>query len=139
MKNIKVLVVDTDEMLLEFCRAGLEVKRYKVVTARNIDFAMESYIHEHPSILVVEMELPNHGSHTLFEFVRNHDSGRYLPFIFTCSEPTYEALKNRPALEEDPLVKPFLIDKLDFTIRSKIKRFGEIMDQLQRDNLLDNA
>ena len=139
MKPFKVLVVDTVDRFLEICRANLGAKRYTVITAKNVDSARESYINEHPCVVVVEMELPNQGSETLYKFVRNQDDGRYVPFIFTCSEPTYKAIRTYSALMDDPLVKPFSIDELDSTIRGKIKRSIDLKTKFPRKNHLDNA
>lgn len=116
--NIKVLLVDDDNDLLELIRLNLEILGYKVKTATNGEEAVEKVFHDINDIMVLDLMMSGMSGFDVVKFV-----GKKIPVIVLTAlsdEITKENCIRDGAIEV--LTKPIEISVLDKLIKNIVKR-----------------
>lgn len=55
--NIKILVIDDDKKILKLIKEFLEIEKYRVYTAQNIEIALE-LLNVEPDLIILDIGLP---------------------------------------------------------------------------------
>jgi CheY-like chemotaxis protein len=75
-KSPLVIFADDNETVLQMVADFLEVKRYRVVKARNGTELLEQAVEFHPDIMLVDIQMPGIGGLETIRRIRSHPDPR---------------------------------------------------------------
>lgn len=132
MKEVKVLIVDDNALILNLLTKGLaplcEVRR----AADGAD-ALLKIVDDSPDLVVCDYRMPGLDGRQLYEKVRARAQTQKIPFIFLASQSDIEE-KLRPLVEgvEEFISKPFFL-------RDLVRRTRKVIDRIQLEKLQNRA
>lgn len=105
---MNILVVDDDQMILEFLRAGLERAGHEVLTCVNMDTA-EPALQEHAfNLVITDIIMPGRDGIKLAQYVRDRYPGLPIVGITTGVENAIDDYVNMADMfMDETLSKPF--------------------------------
>ncbi|MDQ3284043.1 MAG: response regulator, partial [Acidobacteriota bacterium] len=117
-----VLAVDDNEQNLQLLEEYLWSWGYEVVLARDGREALELYPQHNPSIIVLDVMMPNMDGYEACERIKSSPAGRTIPILMlTALTGTDDKIRALEAGADDFLNKPIHRDELRTRIRSLIK------------------
>jgi putative two-component system response regulator len=117
-----VLAVDDNEQNLQLLEEYLWQWGYDVVVARDGREALETYAQHNPSIIVLDVMMPNMDGYEACARIKNEPGGRTIPILMlTALTGTEDKIKALDSGADDFLNKPINKDELRTRIRSLIK------------------
>src|SRR6202142_2542678 len=131
-KDVKVLVVDDNALILDLIMRGLSPLCTAHAAADSAD-ALMKIIDEQPDLVVCDYRMPGIDGRQLYEKVRARPQTRAIPFIFLASRGDIEE-KLRPLVDgvEELISKPFFLNDL-------VQRAKKVIDRLQLEKLQKRA
>jgi CheY-like chemotaxis protein len=131
-KDVKVLVVDDNALILDLLMKGLSQHCDAHSAADGAD-ALLKIIDEQPDLVVCDYRMPGIDGRQLYEKVRARQQTRSIPFIFLASRGDIEE-RLRPLVDgvEELISKPFFLNDL-------VQRAKKVIDRLQLDKLQKRA
>lgn len=120
-QQIRVLLVEDEEILAGVVKETLEMKGFEVVLANNGVAAWELYRSFNPEICIVDVMMPKKDGITLVEEIRTMDQDTPLIFL-TAKGEVQDVLRGFQAGADDYLKKPFSIEELIMRIHALLKR-----------------
>lgn len=128
MKDVKVLVVDDNKLVLDLIVKGLE-PHCEVRTAGDGADALLKIVDEPTDLVLCDYRMPGLDGRQLFEKLRERFASRPIPFIFLANRSDIEE-KLRPMVEgvEEFITKPFFVHEL-------VRRAKKVIDRLQLEKL----
>jgi CheY-like chemotaxis protein len=131
-KDVKVLVVDDNALILDLIMRGLSPLCDAHSAADSAD-ALMKIIDEQPDLVVCDYRMPGIDGRQLYEKVRARPQTRSIPFIFLASRGDIEE-KLRPLSDgvEELISKPFFLNDL-------VQRAKKVIDRLQLEKLQKRA
>jgi CheY-like chemotaxis protein len=132
LKNVKVLVVDDNSLILGLLKKGLEPV-CDARTATDGADALLKIVDDPPDLIVCDYRMPGLDGRKLFEKLRARQQTREIPFIFLASRGDIEE-KLRPMVEgaEEFITKPFFL-------KDMVQRTKKVVDRLQLEKLQNRA
>src|ERR1700730_3618927 len=132
MKDVKVLVVDDNALILDLLMNGLLPHCDERAAADGAD-ALLRIVDEPPDLVVCDYRMQGLDGRKLYEKLRGRQQTKQIPFIFLASRSDIEETL-RPTLEgvEEFITKPFFVK--DFVRRAK-----KVVDRLQLEKLQKRA
>ncbi|MDD5217448.1 MAG: response regulator [Candidatus Omnitrophica bacterium] len=118
----KILVVDDDPVVIEMLQSGLSRSGYEVVIARQGKEAIQKVREDQPSLVVLDVMLPDMDGTEVATILRENDATQKIPIIYI----TVLIGKIHPAEQTPPgsntvvLGKPFDLNELLVKINSFI-------------------
>ena len=117
----KVLIVDDNSGVRDFLRAQLESMGFAAITAENGRRGVETAIVEKPTLILMDLMMPEMDGYAASSMLRTHPETKDVPIL------AVTALSGRADLQRcmeagcnDYLVKPFTSDKLLRKIKALI-------------------
>ncbi|MHB8539850.1 MAG: response regulator [Candidatus Acidiferrales bacterium] len=128
MKDVKVLVVDDNPLVLDLIAKGLE-PHCDVRTAADGADALLKIVDEPTDLVLCDYRMPGLDGRQLYEKLRTRFASRPIPFIFLANRSDIEE-KLRPMVEgvEEFIAKPFFVHEL-------VRRAKKVIDRLQLEKL----
>src|SRR6202453_2591135 len=128
MKDVKVLIVDDNALILDLLMRGLMPHCDARAAADGAD-ALLKIVDDPPDLVVCDYRMPGLDGRQLYEKIRGRQQTQSMPFIFLLSRSDIEE-KLRPIVEgvEEFIPKPFFLKDL---VRSAKK----VVDRLQLEKL----
>jgi CheY-like chemotaxis protein len=132
MKDVKVLVVDDNPLVLDLVAKGLE-PHCDVRTAKDGADALLKAVDDPPDLILSDFRMPGLDGRQLHEKLHARQQTARIPFIFLASRGDIEE-KLRPVVEgvEEFIAKPFFVNDL---VRSAKK----VVDRVRLENLQTRA
>jgi CheY-like chemotaxis protein len=132
MKDVKVLVVDDNALILDLLMNGLLPHCDARAAADGAD-ALLRIVDDPPDLVVCDYRMQGLDGRKLYEKLRGRQQTKQIPFIFLASRSDIEETL-RPTLEgvEEFITKPFFVK--DFVRRTK-----KVIDRLQLEKLQKRA
>ena len=116
----KVLVVDDDINIVKLIKLYLEKEDYEVVTANNGREALEVYNREDPSIIVLDIMMPELDGNAVCREIRKTSN---VPIIMlTAKGETFDKVLSLELGADDYIVKPFDPKALTARIKAILRR-----------------
>lgn len=116
----KVLVVDDDINIVKLIKLYLEKEDYEVVTANNGREALEIYNREDPSIIVLDIMMPELDGNSVCREIRKTSN---VPIIMlTAKGETFDKVLSLELGADDYIVKPFDPKELTARIKAILRR-----------------
>ena len=117
-----VLAVDDNEQNLQLLEEYLSGWGYDVVLARDGQEALQSYPQHDPSIIVLDVMMPNMDGYEACQRIKQQPGGRTIPILMlTALTATEDKIKALECGADDFLNKPINREELRSRIRSLIK------------------
>ena len=132
MKDVKVLVVDDNALILDLLMKGLMPHCDARAAADGAD-ALLKIVDDPPDLVVCDYRMPGLDGRQLYEKLRGRQQTKTIPFIFMASRGDIEE-KLRPIVEgvEEFSPKPFFLKDL-------VRRAKKVVDRLQLEKLQKRA
>lgn len=117
--NIKILVIDDDKKILKLIKEFLEIEKYRVYTAQNIEIALE-LLNVEPDLIILDIGLPGMDGISFCKKIRSIIN---VPIIFLSAriEESTKIMGLR-AGGDDYIIKPFSLGELLARIEAHIRR-----------------
>lgn len=121
MGQMKILVVDDEEIVLESCRKVLQAEGFEILLADSAQHALESMRDETPALLLVDIKMPEQdGVYLIREVRKDHPD---IPIILMTGYTTKETVSEAAQIGVATLIaKPFTPDELVGTVRRVLKK-----------------
>lgn len=128
MKDVKVLVVDDNPLVLDLIAKGLD-PHCEVRTAADGGDALLKIVDDTPDLVMCDYRMPGLDGRQLYEKLRSRFASRPIPFIFLSSRSDMDE-KLRPMVDgvEEFIAKPFFLHEL-------VRRAKKVIDRLQLEKL----
>jgi CheY-like chemotaxis protein len=132
LKDVKVLVVDDNALILELLMKGLAPHCDAIAAADGAD-ALLKIVDDQPDLILCDYRMPGLDGRQLYEKLRARKQTKQIPFIFLASRSDMEE-KLRPMVEgvEEFVVKPFFLKDL-------VRRTKKVIDRLHLEKLQNRA
>ena len=132
LKDVKVLVVDDNALILDLLMKGLAPHCNAYAAADGAD-ALLKIVDEPPDLIVCDYRMSGLDGRQLYEKLRARQQTKQIPFIFLASRGDVEE-KLRPMVDgvEEFVVKPFFVKDL-------IRRTKKVIDRLALEKLQSRA
>jgi two-component system, OmpR family, alkaline phosphatase synthesis response regulator PhoP len=127
--EIKILVVDDEEDILEFLGYNLRAEGYEVIVADNGLLAIELAKKHEPSLIILDVQMPNMDGITTCEKIREIPSliQSVVTFLTARSED-YSQIAGFEAGADDYITKPIRPKVLISRVKALLKRRGITQD-----------
>ena len=131
-KDVKVLVVDDNALILDLLMKGLSPHCEAQAAADGAD-ALLKIVDDPPDLVLCDYRMPGLDGRQLYDKLRTRQQTRQIPFIFLASRSDIEE-KLRPIVEgvEEFVVKPFFLKDL-------VRRTKKVIDRLHLEKLQNRA
>ena len=127
--NIKILVVDDEEDILEFLSYNLRAEGYDVIVADNGILAIELAKQQQPSLIILDVQMPDMDGITTCEKIREIPSLKETVVTFlTARSEDYSQVAGFEAGADDYITKPIRPKVLVSRVRALLKRRGITQD-----------
>ena len=127
--NIKILVVDDEEDILEFLSYNLRAEGYDVIVADNGILAIELAKQEQPSLIILDVQMPDMDGITTCEKIREIPSLKETVVSFlTARSEDYSQIAGFEAGADDYITKPIRPKVLVSRVKALLKRRGITQD-----------
>ena len=127
--NIKILVVDDEEDILEFLSYNLRTEGYDVIVADNGILAIELAKQEQPSLIILDVQMPDMDGITTCEKIREITSLKETVVTFlTARSEDYSQIAGFEAGADDYITKPIRPKVLVSRVKALLKRRGITTD-----------
>ncbi len=121
MSANKILIVDDDSNIVELIRLYLEKEGYDTVTASNGKQALEKFSSDAPSLIVLDVMMPEMDGWQVCREVRKTSD---VPIIMlTAKGETFDKVLGLELGADDYMVKPFETKELIARIKAVMRRF----------------
>ena len=127
--NIKILVVDDEEDILEFLSYNLRAEGYDVIVADNGILAIELAKQEIPSLIILDVQMPDMDGITTCEKIREIPSlSETVVTFLTARSEDYSQIAGFEAGADDYITKPIRPKVLVSRVKALLKRRGITQD-----------
>ena len=133
----KILVIDDDIAINELIKVNLELAGYKVFQAFEGTTGFALCKQELPSVVVLDVMMPEVDGFTVAQRIRKNDSTKDIPIIMlTALSQLNDKVNGFNIGVDDYLVKPFEMEELQVRIRALLKRSRQIPESASTRELL---
>lgn len=120
MSNNKVLIADDDENIVELIRLYMEKEGFSTVTAKNGAEAIEKFKTETPSIVILDVMMPEMDGWQVCREIRRVSN---IPIIMlTAKGETFDKVLGLELGADDYMVKPFETKELIARVKAVLRR-----------------
>ena len=127
--EIKILVVDDEEDILEFLSYNLRAEGYEVLVADNGVLAIELAKEHNPSLIILDVQMPDMDGITTCEKIREIPSlSETLVTFLTARSEDYSQIAGFEAGADDYITKPIRPKVLISRVKALLKRRGITQD-----------
>jgi len=132
MKDVKVLIVDDNALILDLLMKGLGPHCSASAAADGAD-ALLRIVDDPPDLVICDYRMPGLDGRQLYDKLRARQQTKHIPFIFLASRGDIEE-KLRPLVEgvEEFVVKPFFL-------RDLVRRTKKVIDRLHLEKMQRRA
>jgi len=135
ISNSNILVVDDTPANLRLLIGILREVGYKVRPANNGPRALTSIEKESPSLILLDIMMPNMDGYQVCEHLKAHEETREIPVIFISAlNETFDKVKAFSVGGVDYITKPFQAEEVLARVETHLK-LHELQRQLKKENL----
>lgn len=133
MHKQKILIVDDDKQIVRILRGYLEDAGFAVMTAYNGADALHTLRREQPTVLLLDIMLPDQDGWEITRFVRGTPTMAALPIIMiTARVDETDRIVGLELGADDYIVKPFYPREVVARVRALLRRLqGNAMPTIQ--------
>lgn len=128
MKQIKILLVDDEEDIIEFLRYNLLHEGYQIITAHNGYEALNK-ISENPDLIILDVMMPKMNGYEVFTKIKENNLIPNTPVIFlTAKSSEIDEIHALNLGADDFIQKPISMKKIIARIKSNLRKAGKLND-----------
>lgn len=134
-EHMTILIVDDETAIIETLENKFRKEGFTTFTAETAEDAMRLYKRVKPSLVILDIMLPNRSGHDFCKAVRREHS---TPIIFVSARASEEdRIKGLEMGADDYVVKPFNMTELVARVRAILRRSGgeTIQEVVERGDL----
>jgi response regulator RpfG family c-di-GMP phosphodiesterase len=121
-----ILIVDDDQEILDILSESLNRRGYIVQAAADGKDALSTYRKKQPSLVIMDMMLPDMDGIEVFKRMRDANTGRNVPILFLSAKGDLETkLSSFDIGAEDYLVKPVSLKELGVKVEKILNRTSQ--------------
>ena len=121
--NLKVLIVEDENSLLELLKFNFTKDGFKVDTAMDGETALEKILNKAPDLLVLDWMLPKLSGIELCRRIRKNKEIKNLPIIMlTARGEEDDRLRGLETGADDYITKPFSVNELMARVKAVLRR-----------------
>lgn len=121
MNEMKILVVDDEDIVLESCQAIFELEGFDVMLVPSADEAIKAMKNDNFALLLIDVKMPKRDGMYLMEKVK--EKWPNIPIIVMSGYYTKETIKEAFKMgAANFIAKPFEPDELIKTVRNTIEK-----------------
>jgi two-component system, OmpR family, KDP operon response regulator KdpE len=121
-----ILVIEDEDAIRNAVRRGLTERGYAVATAATAMSGLEHVLAEHPTVVLLDLGLPDVSGLTLISMIRAASDVPIIVITAQDDDPTM--VKALDSGADDYIVKPFGTDQVAARIRAVLRRGGRAAD-----------
>jgi two-component system response regulator MprA len=122
--DIRVLVVDDEQSIVDFIRLGLQYEGFKVATAPDGQAALRAISEFKPDLMILDIMMPRMDGHAVAKALNGN---RDVAIIFlSAKDEVQDRITGLELGADDYLVKPFDFGELLARVRSVLRRRNRI-------------
>ncbi|UCH21319.1 MAG: response regulator [Deltaproteobacteria bacterium] len=135
-RNVKVLVVDDEQPILELLCEVLERRGFDVYPASDGEQGIEIFKRENPTVVLTDIKLPRASGIEILKFVKKVSPITQVIMIsgYGTTDDVIKALRLGAC---DYLMKPFNVGILVHTVIRSVERYELIMERISRQETLE--
>lgn len=126
-RKLKVLLIEDEKILRDNIAQFLEIKKFKVIKAKNgldADYILKKV---DPDIIICDIAMPLMDGIQLLKIIRKNESYNHIPFIFITAKAEKGDLRNAMLSgADDYIIKPFKFEELLNSIQKRMERLYQI-------------
>jgi DNA-binding NarL/FixJ family response regulator len=131
----QLLLIDDDPNLVLLVKDYLELRGYRVITAKNGRDALKVFEKDMPSLIICDVMMPEMDGYTFVKKVRENPQTSWLPILFLSAKgQSQDRVAGLSKGADVYMVKPFEPDELVAQIEASLKQ-SERMRQVQNSDL----
>jgi DNA-binding response OmpR family regulator len=123
-KEIKVLIVDDDEIFREVMRNGIEHEGYITETASDGEEALEKATSFKPNIMLLDVNMPKKTGFEVLKELKQNQKNKDLHIILCTGDSTTDIDEGFNLGADDCIYKPFDIPVVISRIERILKRYN---------------
>ena len=121
--NLKVLIVEDENSLLELLKFNFTKDGFKVDTAMDGEAALEKILNKAPDLLILDWMLPKLSGIELCRRIRKNKEIKNLPIIMlTARGEEDDRLRGLETGADDYITKPFSVNELMARVKAVLRR-----------------
>lgn len=133
----KILVIDDDKAINELIKVNLQLCGYSVVQAYDGISGFALAKQEIPSLVVLDVMMPNVDGYTVAQRIRQNDNIKNVPILMlTALSDIQDKSKGFDIGVDDYLVKPFEMEELKMRVKALLKRTRQLPESMATKELL---
>lgn len=137
MTTKKVLIIDDEKDLADSIAEFLELKGYHTAVCYNGLEAIEKLSNFESDIIICDIAMPVMDGLELLNTIRSEDQWNHIPFIFLTAKTTKEDMRHGMISgADDYILKPFKLSEIDESIKTRLQRNKQLIDQNKTDKQL---
>ncbi len=118
--NMRILLADDEENLLEAVKMNLELEGYEVVTARNGNEAWQKFKEQRFNLAILDVMMPEMNGLDVCEKIRLEDMDTPILFL-TAKDTSTDKIKGLKTGADDYLTKPFNLEELLLRVKRLLR------------------
>jgi two-component system, OmpR family, response regulator RpaA len=123
----KIVAVDDDPSIVELVKINLEMQGHDVFTAEDGIKGLALVVQERPSLVILDLMMPNVDGYTVAQRIRKHPDCADTPILLlTALDAIDDKVKGFDVGADDYLTKPFEIPELLVRVRALLRRSGQV-------------
>lgn len=130
-EEIKILVVDDEENIINFLTMGLEAEGYKVYSAEDGKKAVQMAKDLEPHIVILDIMLPELDGYQACKQIKKSIETSII--MLTAREDIDDRIKGLDLGADDYMIKPFSYRELVARIRARLRNKQSTMQKLQEE------
>lgn len=115
-----LLILDDDASILQMLKANLADDNLEIFLERDSETAVKRILTEHPSVAIIDINLPNKSGFEVLQQIKKIDSGLSV-IMATAHNTTKNAIEAMKYGAYDYVTKPFDMRKLKATVQKAIE------------------
>jgi len=134
MNATKIVVIDDETNIRETLTDILTFQGYKVYAASNGKLGLQCIYREKPDLVLCDIMMPDMDGYEVLTRIRGDETLKGLPFLFISAKNDQDSIRTGMNLgSDDYLSKPFKTADLTAAIETKLRRFKEFKDSLNKE------
>ncbi|MRG87475.1 response regulator transcription factor [Salinibacillus xinjiangensis] len=130
-----VLVVDDDQAIRNLVCIYLEKEGYEVVEASNGEAAKQVYLHHHPCLIILDLQLPKVSGETFCQWLRQDEKSEVAIIIISNRTSVEDKITALRMGADDYVTKPFEPLELMAHVDAVLRRTGQFCQKIAHEGL----
>jgi DNA-binding NtrC family response regulator len=128
VRNVKTLIVDDDQIVLDSCKRVFEAEGFEVCLVPSADEALEAMKNNIFDILLIDVKMPEQDGMSLIRAVKKQ--WPKVPIVVMSGYPTPETIAEGLHVgAEEFIAKPFTPDELLRVVHQVLQKGGKYEDK----------